>query len=53
MLCQEREEHETLLTLYRECGWPDQWRRAEFLEKWTVQLEEIAARSRKAMTGEL
>ncbi|KAJ7037918.1 hypothetical protein C8F04DRAFT_1232242 [Mycena alexandri] len=53
LVAREREEHETLLTLYRECGWPDQWRRAEFLEKWTVQLEEIAARSRKAMTGEL
>ncbi|KAJ7768249.1 hypothetical protein B0H16DRAFT_1519145 [Mycena metata] len=45
----EREEHETLLTLYRECGWPDQWRRSEFLERWTAEKEQIEARARKAM----
>ncbi|KAJ7768269.1 hypothetical protein B0H16DRAFT_1519204 [Mycena metata] len=44
-----REEHETLLTLYRECGWPDQWRRSEFLERWTAEKEQIEARARKAM----
>ncbi|KAJ7176712.1 hypothetical protein C8R46DRAFT_1077088 [Mycena filopes] len=45
---EEREEHETLLVLYRDCGWPDQWRRAEFLEKWTAQKKEIEARVSEA-----
>ncbi|KAJ7185484.1 hypothetical protein C8R46DRAFT_1185205 [Mycena filopes] len=46
---QEREEHQTLLALYRECGWPDQWRRAEFIEKWTLRKEAIEARIREAI----
>ncbi|KAJ6588445.1 hypothetical protein B0H19DRAFT_1248105 [Mycena capillaripes] len=29
-----REKQQTLLALYLECGWPDQWRRVEFLAKW-------------------
>jgi hypothetical protein len=37
-----------LLTLYRECGWPDEWRRAEFIEKWQVKKRDIDARSRAA-----
>ncbi|KAJ7789471.1 hypothetical protein B0H14DRAFT_242757 [Mycena olivaceomarginata] len=44
----KREEQETLLTLYRECGWPDEWRRAEFIEKWQVKKRDIDARSRAA-----
>ncbi|KAJ7356692.1 hypothetical protein DFH08DRAFT_849739 [Mycena albidolilacea] len=44
----EREEQETLLTLYRECGWPDEWRRAEFIKKWQVKKRDIDARSRAA-----
>ncbi|KAF8210277.1 hypothetical protein K438DRAFT_147349 [Mycena galopus ATCC 62051] len=46
---QEREEQDTLLTLYRECGWPLDWRRAEFVEKWEAQKKEIHARARRAM----
>ncbi|KAJ6508940.1 hypothetical protein C8R45DRAFT_969365 [Mycena sanguinolenta] len=45
----EREEQETLLTLYRECGWPEAWRRAEFIERWEVRKEEIDNRARQAM----
>jgi hypothetical protein len=37
-----------LLTLYRECGWPDEWRRAEFIEKWQAKKRDIDARSRAA-----
>ncbi|KAJ7081689.1 hypothetical protein C8R43DRAFT_1052591 [Mycena crocata] len=39
-----REEKMTLLNLYRECGWPDQWQRAEFVAKWEASKEEIRAR---------
>ncbi|KAJ7356657.1 hypothetical protein DFH08DRAFT_849648, partial [Mycena albidolilacea] len=48
----EREEQETLLTLYRECGWPDEWRRAEFIEKWEVKKKDIDARRRAAWEKE-
>jgi len=48
MITEEREEKETLLNLYRACGWPDQWRRAEFVAKWTVAKKEIRARARQA-----
>ncbi|KAJ7031531.1 hypothetical protein C8F04DRAFT_1110563 [Mycena alexandri] len=41
----QRGEWQTLLALYRECGWPDQWLRAEFLEKWAVVKEEIKVRA--------
>ncbi|KAJ7789472.1 hypothetical protein B0H14DRAFT_242716 [Mycena olivaceomarginata] len=44
----EREEQETLLTLYRECGWPDKWRRAEFIEKWQVKKRDIDVRDSRA-----
>ncbi|KAJ7605503.1 hypothetical protein DFH06DRAFT_1487179 [Mycena polygramma] len=43
---QGRDEQEALLSLYRECGWPDEWRRAEFVAKWEVQKKEIDARWR-------
>ncbi|KAJ7924406.1 hypothetical protein B0H13DRAFT_1978302 [Mycena leptocephala] len=46
---QEREEQNTLLALYRECGWPDEWRRAEFMTKWKTQKREIDTRARQAM----
>ncbi|KAF7366549.1 SWIM-type domain-containing protein [Mycena sanguinolenta] len=36
-----KEEQQALLALYRECGWPDEWRRAEFLAKWPAQKAEI------------
>ncbi|KAF7366454.1 SWIM-type domain-containing protein [Mycena sanguinolenta] len=36
-----KEEQQALLALYRECGWPDEWRRAEFLAKWAAQRAEI------------
>ncbi|KAJ7498132.1 hypothetical protein B0H11DRAFT_833147 [Mycena galericulata] len=49
LLTQEKEQQETLLTLYRECGWPDNWRRAEFLVKWDAARDEIDARSLQAM----
>ncbi|KAJ7717532.1 hypothetical protein DFH07DRAFT_1068201 [Mycena maculata] len=29
-----KEEQKMLLALYRECGWPNNWRRAEFISKW-------------------
>ncbi|KAJ6511366.1 hypothetical protein C8R47DRAFT_1314354 [Mycena vitilis] len=45
---QEREQQETLPSLYRECGWPDEWRRAEFIAKWDVKKKEIDARARQA-----
>ncbi|KAJ7624987.1 hypothetical protein DFH06DRAFT_1339775 [Mycena polygramma] len=45
---QEREQQQTLLSLYSECGWPDKWRRAEFVAKWEVQKDEIDARARQA-----
>ncbi|KAJ7081702.1 hypothetical protein C8R43DRAFT_1052695 [Mycena crocata] len=41
---ERREEKMTLLNLYRECGWPDQWQRAEFVAKWEASKEEIRAR---------
>ncbi|KAF7306380.1 SWIM-type domain-containing protein [Mycena indigotica] len=37
----------TLLDLYRECGWPDAWRRTEFLVKWRVKKAEIDAWARE------
>ncbi|KAJ7784671.1 hypothetical protein B0H16DRAFT_306551 [Mycena metata] len=52
MVTEHREEKETLLNLYRACGWPDQWRRAEFVEKWTVAKKEIRARARQAQEQE-
>ncbi|KAJ6531980.1 hypothetical protein B0H19DRAFT_1189447 [Mycena capillaripes] len=45
---EEREKQQTLLVLYRECGWPDEWRRAEFLAKWEIEARDIAARARQA-----
>ncbi|KAJ7031532.1 hypothetical protein C8F04DRAFT_1110564 [Mycena alexandri] len=45
IITEEREEFETLLTLFREYGWPNQWRRAEFIEKWTAARKEIGARA--------
>ncbi|KAJ7771960.1 hypothetical protein DFH07DRAFT_997690 [Mycena maculata] len=48
---QIKEEQETVLTLYRECGWPDQWRRAEFVSKWEAAVEEIGARARAHQQG--
>lgn len=38
---QEYESQDTLINLYQEFGWPDQWRRAEFLAKWETKREEI------------
>ncbi|KAJ7165818.1 hypothetical protein C8R46DRAFT_1192361 [Mycena filopes] len=52
MITEAKEEYQTLVTLYRQCGWPDQWRRAEFVEKWTVARKEIRARARQAMEKE-
>ncbi|KAF7361900.1 SWIM-type domain-containing protein [Mycena venus] len=46
---QDQEEQDTLLALYRECGWPHEWRRAEFMDKWEVKKKEISARAREAM----
>ncbi|KAJ7610265.1 hypothetical protein DFH06DRAFT_1485610 [Mycena polygramma] len=43
---QGRDEQEALLSLYRECGWPDEWRRADFVAKWEVQKKEIDVRWR-------
>ncbi|KAJ6481704.1 hypothetical protein C8R45DRAFT_310191 [Mycena sanguinolenta] len=41
-----KEEQQALLALYRECGWPDEWRRAEFVAKWAAQSKEIAKKWR-------
>ncbi|KAF7366537.1 SWIM-type domain-containing protein [Mycena sanguinolenta] len=41
-----KEEQQALLALYRECGWPDEWRRAEFLAKWAAQKAEITRKRR-------
>ncbi|KAJ6605359.1 hypothetical protein DFH09DRAFT_1353822 [Mycena vulgaris] len=46
---EEQEQQDGLLTLYRECGWPDEWRRAEFVAKWEAKRKEIAARTRRRM----
>ncbi|KIN06781.1 hypothetical protein OIDMADRAFT_15929, partial [Oidiodendron maius Zn] len=35
-----QDEQSSILALYKECGWPDNWDRATFVEKWTV-LEEV------------
>ncbi|KAJ7818111.1 hypothetical protein B0H14DRAFT_3474090 [Mycena olivaceomarginata] len=40
-------EQQTLLALYRECGWPDEWRRAEFVAKWDAQKEKITDKWRR------
>ncbi|KAJ7129166.1 hypothetical protein C8R44DRAFT_776066 [Mycena epipterygia] len=45
---QEQEEQDTLLALYQECGWPDQWRRADFVAKWEAEKKEIDRRAREA-----
>ncbi|KAJ7642728.1 hypothetical protein DFH06DRAFT_605925 [Mycena polygramma] len=45
---QEREEKQTVLALYHECGWPDKWRRAEFMSKWEAKKKEIDARVHEA-----
>ncbi|KAJ7691306.1 hypothetical protein B0H17DRAFT_1201161 [Mycena rosella] len=39
-----REYREDWLDVYRQCGWPDEWRRAEFLANWAARLEEIEER---------
>ncbi|KAF7343481.1 SWIM-type domain-containing protein [Mycena venus] len=44
---EEREEQQTLLTLYHECGWPDEWRREEFVAKWDAKKEEIVEKWRR------
>lgn len=46
---QEREKQDALLTLYRQCGWPDQWRREEFITKWEITKKGIERRAREAM----
>ncbi|KAJ7498134.1 hypothetical protein B0H11DRAFT_833178 [Mycena galericulata] len=46
---QEKEEMQTLLALYSECGWPNRWRRAEFVSKWDVARRDIEARAQQAM----
>ncbi|KAJ7248619.1 hypothetical protein B0H12DRAFT_1123471 [Mycena haematopus] len=43
---QTREEQQTLLKLYREFGWPHEWRRAEFVAKWAEEKEKISERWR-------
>ncbi|KAF8211600.1 hypothetical protein K438DRAFT_1928916 [Mycena galopus ATCC 62051] len=43
---EEREIQQMLLMLYRECGWPDDWRRGEFVEKSQAQIQQIKARRR-------
>ncbi|KAJ7474012.1 hypothetical protein FB451DRAFT_1466466 [Mycena latifolia] len=48
----EQEHQEGLLTLYRECGWPDNWRRAEFVARWKTKKKEIDVRAREAMQME-
>ncbi|KAJ7895982.1 hypothetical protein B0H14DRAFT_2679891 [Mycena olivaceomarginata] len=48
----QQAEQQTLLKLYRDCGWPDDWRRAEFVEKWEIEKEEIGDRAREAMVRE-
>jgi hypothetical protein len=49
IVLQEREEKQAILALYHDCGWPDQWRRADFLAKWLVKKEEISGRIRELM----
>ncbi|KAJ7691332.1 hypothetical protein B0H17DRAFT_1133853 [Mycena rosella] len=47
IVTQERELLDGLLALYRECGWPDEWRRAEFVTKWAAKRKEIDDRARE------
>ncbi|KAF8211609.1 hypothetical protein K438DRAFT_1807599 [Mycena galopus ATCC 62051] len=49
---EEREIQQMLLMLYRECGWPDDWRRAEFVEKSQAQIQQIKARRRAVNNDE-
>ncbi|KAJ7071578.1 hypothetical protein C8F01DRAFT_441112 [Mycena amicta] len=49
---QDKKQQTTLLQLYKECGWPDQWRRAEFLTKWSTSKHEMDVWARKKMRGE-
>ncbi|KAJ7630422.1 hypothetical protein FB45DRAFT_915447 [Roridomyces roridus] len=44
----DKQQQDTLMALYRECGWPNEWRRDEFLEKWEAARAEIASRARAA-----
>ncbi|KAJ7691335.1 hypothetical protein B0H17DRAFT_1063515 [Mycena rosella] len=53
IVTQERELLDGLLGLYRECGWPDEWRRAEFVTKWAAKRKEIDDRAREEMQNAL
>ncbi|KAK7061315.1 SWIM-type domain-containing protein [Favolaschia claudopus] len=44
---EEREEQLALLRLYTDCGWPDAWRRDEFLKRWEAEKDEIGVRRAK------
>ncbi|KAJ7620991.1 hypothetical protein FB45DRAFT_870764 [Roridomyces roridus] len=44
-------QQNTLLALYRECGWPDQWRRTEFMQKWELARERILREARAVRSG--
>ncbi|MCJ1318120.1 hypothetical protein MMC15_003447 [Xylographa vitiligo] len=42
-----------LLNLYQECGWPDNWRREEFLTKWEKIKEDLRSKTRERMKLDL
>ncbi|MCJ1431000.1 hypothetical protein MMC27_000350 [Xylographa pallens] len=42
-----------LLDLYHECGWPDDWRRDEFLMKWEKINENLSLQTRERMKRNL
>ncbi|KAJ7620979.1 hypothetical protein FB45DRAFT_132224 [Roridomyces roridus] len=44
-------EQDTLLSLYCECGWPDNWRRAEFMAKWKDAHRDIQQRTRELLAN--
>jgi hypothetical protein len=46
---QMEDEQNSILALYKECGWPDQWDRPTFVEKWKVLEEQLTRRGRERM----
>ncbi|KAJ7480042.1 hypothetical protein B0H11DRAFT_2280725 [Mycena galericulata] len=43
-------EQQMLLALFRQFGWPNEWRRAEFVSKWKIAKKEVDERAREALS---
>jgi hypothetical protein len=44
---EKRKKQWALMALYRECGWPNNWRRDEFLKKWKAIDESLNRQARE------